>query len=183
MEFYCTTILQTPSSVSFSVTRMLNKTASTRITLVCNKVIANNSSERLKRWLNECVCMHFTQANFVCRSMHKHLLLIYTYLHLHVVRVHVWSCVHTYECILDYIGVLYTCAHVCLKATARVCARQKILSVLSLLAAVGRQSRGAESHYRTSQLPPTRSDAVHSLSHTPAQMCVREREKDTKSER
>lgn len=53
----------------------------------------------------------------------------------------------------------------CMCASVR---QAKIFSVLSLLAAVGRQSQGAESHYRTSQLPPTRSDAVHSLSHTHA---------------
>lgn len=58
-----------------------------------------------------------------------------------------------------------------------VCAKQKMFSALSLLAAVGRQSQGAESHYRTSQLPPTTSDAVHSLSHTHAHLCLRKRGK------
>lgn len=66
------------------------------------------------------------------------------------------------------------CAHACLKTGTNVCSvcvhvcarKKKIFSLLSLLAAVRRQSQGAESHYRTSQLPPTRSDAVHSLSHT-----------------
>lgn len=69
--------------------------------------------------------------------------------------------VYMHSCMLEN-----RCKYVC------VCAQQKIFNVLSLLAAVGRQSQGAESHYRTSQLPPTRSDAVHSLSHTCLHKCV-----------
>lgn len=56
-----------------------------------------------------------------------------------------------------------------------MCMRKRMFSILSLLADVERQSQRAESHYGTSPLPPTRSDAVHLLSHTRLPRCARTR--------
>ena len=103
-----------------------------------------------------CVCTFMPPCAKVC----THMLLV------HDVCT---ACMHFYDLACTCMQKTLVC--VCVRERECVCTKQKIFSVLSLLAAAARQ--GAESHYRTSQLPPYKEwCSAFIITHMPIGMCV-----------
>ena len=104
-----------------------------------------------------CVCTFMPPCAKVC----THMLLV------HDVCT---ACMHFYDLACTCMQKTLVC--VCVRERECVCTKQKIFSVLSLLAAAARQ--GAESHYRTSQLPPLQGvmQCIHYHTHAYRNVCV-----------